>query len=92
MHASKTISLKQNKRIKNSVAYSLQILYFPFKTWELIRRGTEWLKSMLVSLVCALLCVHTKRHICRGVAWVSSSSVAVVIMCKFYHANIVACV
>ena len=43
-----------NKQIKNSVAYSLQILYFLFKTWELIRHGTEQLKTMLGTPVAAL--------------------------------------
>ena len=54
MHASKTVRSKPNKQIKNRVAYSLQILSFIFKTWELIRRDTERLKTMLASPVAAL--------------------------------------
>ena len=54
MHAFNTICSKPNKKIENSVAYSLQILFL-FKTWELIRCGTEQLKTM--SPVAAL-------HIC----------------------------
>ena len=59
MHASKTISSKPNKQIKNSVAYSLQ-LPFLFKTQELIRRGSERLKtiSVGVSCVCLATCVR----------------------------------
>ena len=53
MHASKTIRSKPNKQIKNGVAYSLRILFI-FKTWSLIRRGTEQLKTMLASPVAAL--------------------------------------
>ena len=45
MHASKTICSKPNKQIKNSVDYSLQILW----------RGTKRLKTMLASPVFALL-------------------------------------
>ena len=52
MHASKTFCSKPNKQIKNS-RYSLQILFL-FKTWELIQRGTERLKTMLASPVAAL--------------------------------------
>jgi hypothetical protein len=54
MHPNKLLCSKPNKQIKNIVAYSLQILSFIFKTWELIRRGTERLKTMLASPVAAL--------------------------------------
>ena len=52
MHPKLSVQNQINK--SKTVAYSLQILYFLFKTWELIRRGTEQSKTLLASPVAAL--------------------------------------
>ena len=52
MHQKLSVQNQINK--SKTVAYSLQILSSLFKTYELIRCGTEQLKTMLASPVAAL--------------------------------------
>ena len=76
MHASKTISSKPNKQIKNSFAYLLQILFL-FKTWELIWHSTERLKTMLASPVYIFCISRLEKFVERLVVSGSTTDVYV---------------